>query len=138
MFYYPFDALLKLQSAMDQAMSNDFFAESTTSRGVFPAINLFRDGEDYVLTAELPGVAKENLHLEVRENLLRISGERAIHYGKDESIHRLERGGTKFDRSIKLPYRVQPNKIKADLRDGVLMLHLERAEEDKPRKISIN
>ncbi|MEE4606707.1 MAG: Hsp20/alpha crystallin family protein, partial [Desulfobacteraceae bacterium] len=94
---------IAIQKAVEQARDTNFFEASTTGRGVYPFINLFEKEGDLVLAAELPGVKKEELTLEVREDVLRLAGARKIEYGEDCSCHRLERKGLNFDRSIKLP-----------------------------------
>lgn len=129
---------IAIQKAVEQARDTNFFEAGTTGRGVYPFINLFEKEGDLVLTTELPGVKKEELTLEVREDVLRLSGTRRIEYGEDHSCHRLERKGLNFDRSIKLPFRVEGGKIQAELKDGLLMVFLPRAEADKPKKIVIN
>jgi HSP20 family protein len=129
---------IAIQKAVEQARDTNFFEAGTTGRGVYPFINLFEKEGDMVLATELPGVQKEELTLEVREDVLRLSGTRRIEYGEDFSCHRLERKGLNFDRSVKLPFRVENGKIQAELKDGLLLVFLPRAEADKPQKILIN
>lgn len=129
---------IAIQRAVEQARDTNFFQVGTTGRGVYPFINLFEKEGDLVLATELPGVKKEELTLEVREDVLRLFGTRSIEYGEDCSCHRLERKGLNFDRSIKLPFRIEGGKIQAELKDGILMVFLPRAESDKPKKIVIN
>jgi HSP20 family protein len=126
-----------IQNAVEQARNTNFFEASTTGRGVYPFINLFEKEGDLVLAAELPGLKKEELTLEVREDVLRLAGARKIEYGEDCSCHRLERKGFNFDRSIKLPFRIEGGKVKAELENGLLRLTLPRAESDKPKQIII-
>ena len=132
------DTLLALQDAMDRSMKADYFGMNTTSRGVFPTVNLFEQEDNLMLVAELPGIQKENLKLEVKNNLLRLAGERKIEYGKDLSIHRRERRSSEFDRTLRLPFAVNAEKIKAEYKNGLLAVTLPRAEADKPKKISIS
>ncbi|MBF0280164.1 MAG: Hsp20/alpha crystallin family protein [SAR324 cluster bacterium] len=132
------DTLLALQDAMDRSMKSDYYDMNTSGRGVFPTINLFEQEDNLMLVAELPGIQKEDLKLEVKNNLLRLAGERKIEYGKDLSIHRRERRSSNFDRSFKLPFAVESDKIKAEYKNGLLAVTLPRAEADKPRKISIS
>ncbi|MBF0238385.1 MAG: Hsp20/alpha crystallin family protein [SAR324 cluster bacterium] len=132
------NAMLSLQDALDRAHANDFFGGHTTSRGVNPPVNLFEKDGDVVLVTELPGVHKENIKMEVKENMIRLSGERKLDYSENCSCHRMERGAWKFDRSIKLPFRVDNDKIRAELKNGLLVVSLPRAEQDKPRQIAIN
>lgn len=129
---------IAIQKAVAQAKDTNFFQTGITGRGVYPFINLFEKDGDLILSAELPGIKKEELTLEVREDVLRLAGARKIEYGQDCSSHRLERKGLKFDRSLKLPFRIEADKIRAGFKEGVLMLFLPRAESDKPRKIIIN
>jgi len=126
-----------IQEAVDQARGTNYFQASTTGRGVFPFVNLFEKEGDLVLITELPGIKKEELTLEVREGVLRLAGARNIDYDKDCSCHRLERKGFKFDRSLKLPFRLEGNKVQADYKNGLLTVVLPRAESDKPKQIAI-
>ena len=131
------DALLALQEAMDMAQNRSFFESATTSTGIYPPVNIFEKEGDLVLVAELPGVKKKDLNIEVKGNTLRLSGERTIEYGKDISYHRKERNSTKFDRTLKLPYNIESDKVKAEYKDGLLVVSLSRAESDKPKQITI-
>ncbi|MGK5095099.1 Hsp20/alpha crystallin family protein [Deltaproteobacteria bacterium TL4] len=132
------DTLLALQDAMERAGRTEYFGSSTTSAGGYPLVNIFDKDGDYVVVAELPGIKKEDLNLEVKENLLRLAGERKIEYGKEVSGHRIERRPYRFDRTLKLPFRVDQNKIRAEYNNGLLAISLPRAESDKPKQIAIN
>lgn len=129
---------LAIQKAVAQARDTNFFQTGVTGRGVYPFINLFEADGDLMLVTELPGIKKEELTLEVREDVLRLTGLREIKYGEDCSCHRLERKGLCFDRSLKLPFRIETDKIRAEFKDGLLQVFLPRAESDKPKKIVIN
>ncbi len=131
------DALLALQDAMDVAQDTGYLEGTTTSTGVFPPVNIFEKGGDLVLVAELPGIKKEDLQLQVKGNTLRIAGERTINYGEDISYHRVERNSSKFDRTLKLPINIETDQVKAEYKDGILVISLPRAESDKPRQIAI-
>jgi HSP20 family protein len=134
----PFAALLGLQRAMDGVMGNDWFGSRTSGTGAFPLVNVFNDGEDFVLVAELPGVKKEDLDIQVRGDTLRIQGKKAISYDDGASVHRRERATGQFDRTLTLPAEVDAAKVAAEYRDGVLTLRLPRAESAKPRTVTIN
>jgi len=86
----------------------------------------------------MPGVGKDDLGLEVRGNAIRIFGKKTIDYGGNASVHRRERVAGSFDRTITLPVQLDPDRVIADYRDGVLGLSLPRAESDKPRAIKIS
>ncbi|MDR4503927.1 MAG: Hsp20/alpha crystallin family protein [Candidatus Scalindua sp.] len=132
-----FQDLSGLQEAVDRSFNTDFFNSLTSGRGVYPAVNIFEKDGDTVLVAELPGVKKKDINIEVKENTVRLSGERAIKYDKNVSYHRAERNSSKFDRTLKLPINVQTDKVKAEYKDGLLVLCLPRAEKDKPKQITI-
>ena len=134
----PFAALLGLQRAMDSVMGSDWFGSRTSGTGAFPLINVFNDGEDFVLVAELPGVKKEDLDIQVRGDTLRIQGKKTISYDDGASVHRRERAAGQFDRTLTLPAEVDAAKVAAEYRDGVLTLRLPRAESAKPRTVTIN
>jgi HSP20 family protein len=136
-FSNAFDALLAVQEAVEAAYRNDYFEGSTTSRGSYPAVDLFRNGDDVVLTAEIPGVKKDDIKIEVKNNLFRISGERKVEYPEKASFHRVERRNLQFDRTIRLPQSVDADKIKAEYNNGVLKVYLPMAESEKPKQIKV-
>jgi len=123
---------------MDSVTGNDWFGSRTSGSGAFPLVNVFNDGEDFVLVAELPGVKKEDLDIQVRGDTLRIQGKKAISYDDGASVHRRERAAGQFDRTLTLPAEVDAAKVAAEYRDGVLTLRLPRAESAKPRTVTIN
>jgi HSP20 family protein len=133
----PFDTLLRLQKALETRLDSDWLNGATGGMGGFPAINLFQQGHDFVAVVEIPGVAAGDLSIEAKDSSIRLSGNRAIGYGKKASLHRRERVAGSFDRTITLPVRIDPDAIKAEYRDGVLALFIPRAESDKPRSIKI-
>src|SRR5688572_20216373 len=134
----PFDTLLGLQRAMESVMGSDWFGGRTSGSGAFPLINVFNDGDDFVLVAELPGVKKEDLDIQVRGDTLRLRGRKTVGHPEGASIHRRERAAGEFDRTVTLPDDVDAAKVAAEYRDGVLTLRLPRAESAKPRTVTIN
>jgi HSP20 family protein len=134
----PFATLLAVQQAMDDAMQRDWFGSLTSGRGAVPHVNVFRQGEDFVVTAELPGVKKEDLDVQVKGDTVRIRGKKAIEYATDASVHRRERVAGQFDRTLTLPAQLDAEQASADYRDGVLTLKLSCAASEKPRSVSIN
>jgi HSP20 family protein len=136
----PFATLLAVQQAMENAMRSDWFGIRTSGRGAYPPINAFRRGEDFVLVMELAGVKKEDLDVQVKGNTVRIQGKKTIDHDNDESasVHRRERAAGQFDRTLTLPAQIDAAAVKAEYRDGVLTLHLPRAESDKARAVAIH
>jgi HSP20 family protein len=104
----------------------------------FPAMNIWTSDEGQVITAEIPGVEPDDLDVSVTGEILTLSGSRKQEKaGEEVRYHRRERGYGRFKRSIQLPYPVQADKIDANFKNGVLFVHLPRAEEDKPKKITV-
>ena len=133
----PFDTLLRLQRALDTRLDSDWLRSATTGAGAFPPINLFQQGHDYVAVIELPGINPDSLNVEAKESSLRIAGTKSIDYSDQASLHRRERIAGSFDRTLTLPIRIDPDRIQAEYRDGILALFIPRAESDKPRSIKI-
>ena len=137
-FSDPFEALFGLQRALDSRIASDWMGRGTAASGSFPPINIFQKGDDFVALVELPGINKNNLEIEAKENTIRIRGRKAIAYGEQASIHRRERISGVFDRTLSVPIRIEPDGIKAEYRDGMLTLFLPRAQADKPRSIKVS
>ena len=137
-FSDPFEALFGLQRALDSRIASDWMGRGTAASGSFPPINIFQKGDDFVALVELPGIDKNNLEIEAKENTIRIRGRKAIAYGEQASIHRRERISGVFDRTLSVPIRIEPGGIKAEYRDGMLALFVPRAEADKPRSINVS
>ena len=137
-FSDPFEALFGLQRALDSRIASDWMGRGTAASGSFPPINIFQKGDDFVALVELPGINKNNLEIEAKENTIRIRGRKAIAYGEQASIHRRERISGVFDRTLSVPIRIEPGGIKAEYRDGMLALFVPRAEADKPRSINVS
>lgn len=137
-FANAFDTLVKFQNAVEAARRPDYFGRSTTHRGAYPFINLFQEGDNTIMTAEVPGLEKEDINLEIKDNLLRVSGKRKVAFPEKVSAHRLERRNMNFDRTIKLPVKVDPSQVNAEYKNGILKVVLPRAESDKPKSIEIN
>jgi HSP20 family protein len=136
-FSSTFDALFALQRALETSLASDWLGAGTAGLGSFPPVNVFQQGDDLVAVVELPGVDTESLNIEAKENTIRIAGKKTINYDDTASIHRRERVSGMFDRTISVPIRINPDAIRAEMRDGVLALFISRAESDKPRKIAI-
>ena len=137
-FVDPFETLFNLQRALDARLDSDWLEQQTTSEGPFPPINLFQQSGDLLAIIELPGVDKSSLQIEAKENRIRIAGKKAVSYPDRVSVHRRERVAGEFDRTISLPFQLEPDAIKAEYREGILALFLPRFERDKPRTITVS
>jgi HSP20 family protein len=134
----PFETLFALQRALDARLASDWMGPSTAGMGSYPPINIFQKGDDFVAVIELPGLNKNDLQIEAKENTIRIAGKKIIAYQEGASVHRRERVYGVFDRTFSLPIQVQPDGIRAEYRDGVLSILIPRAEREKPRSIKIS
>ena len=103
----------------------------------FPAVNLWEEGDKLFLEAELPGVAQNDLDISAGGNELTLRGRRQPSQGQNVAYHRQERGFGEFTRVLTLPVDVDPEKIEATLKDGVLTLKLPKAAAAKARKIKV-
>jgi HSP20 family protein len=137
-FNDPFDALFALQRALETRLGGEWIGRGTAAGGSYPPVNIFQKGDDFIAVLEVPGVGKDDLAIEAKENTIRISGRKAIDYGEGTSIHRRERLSGVFDRTITLPIDINADAVRADYHDGVLALFLPRAEHEKPRTIKIS
>jgi HSP20 family protein len=137
-FADPFETLLNLQRDLEARSASDWLRNQTASPGPFPPINVFQQGDDVLAIIELAGIDKNRLQIQAKENTIRISGRKVIDYPEKSSVHRRERVGGEFDRTLSLPMNLDPDGIKAEYRDGVLALLLPRSERDKPRSIQIS
>ena len=104
----------------------------------YPPINLYELAEEYLLTAELPGNASENLELTVSSGVLTLKGKRPAPAGvADEQFRRHERVWGSWERSLNVPERVHEDKVSAEFADGILKIHLPKAPEAAPRQIQV-
>lgn len=131
----PFAEMRRLQSEMNRMFDN---ADTLPASQVFPPVNFWLGDNSVVVTAELPGMSAEAVDLTVREDMLTISGARnAAENSQNINWHRRERPYGTFSRSIRLPFRVDSERVQARFINGVLEVEMQRPEADQPRKISI-
>ena len=105
--------------------------------GWAPALDLYQNNENVVAVVELPGMRKEEIEISLHDGSLTIAGERKSEAGSGEKAERTERYIGKFRRSISLPVQVDANKVSATYRDGILTVTLPKAEEAKPKQITV-
>ena len=133
----PFDALLGLQQALDAFRGSGWLEAGPSGAGAYPPVNVFRKGDDLAVIAEVPGVRKSDLEVQVKGNTLRIAGAKSVGFPERAGVHRRERLGGRFDRAISLPFEVDPEAVQAECRDGLLALLLPRAARDRPRSVKV-
>ncbi len=104
----------------------------------FPAVNIWAGGDSAVVTAELPGIDPNEVDISMMEKTVTIRASRKPEgAGDGQSYHRRERWYGEFSRTIDLPYTIDAGKVEAKFNRGVLHLTLPRAEQEKPKKITI-
>ena len=103
-----------------------------------PPVDMYETDDALILKAELPGVSKDDVHVEVHQNTLILRGERKPEAQvKEDSYHRVERAYGSFQRSFVLPTLVDQEHVQATYHDGVLELRLPKSEAAKPKRIAI-
>mgnify|MGYP001159251806 CR=1 FL=1 len=104
-----------------------------------PAVDIHETEDGYAVTADLPGVKKEDIEVDLKNGTLTIKGEKKFEERTPkENFIRIERSYGKFVRSFVLPNNVEPDKIKAVFKDGTLQLQIPKKEEAKPKQIKID
>lgn len=123
-------------AGFNRPFGSTFLAPTTTRR--FPLVNFSEDDGNLFVDALLPGVDPKNIDLTVVRNSLTISGERKPYEEqKGQLVHRAELGTGKFTRTLELPVDINPDKIKAECKDGIMQITLGKAEYAIPKKIEI-
>lgn len=143
----PFGELTTFQDRLNQLLSQPLgplwrFAaggEPALTAGAFvPAVDIYEDEHNIILTAETPGVEEKDLNISLENGVLTISGERKMeNEEKQDNFHRIERSYGRFTRSFTLPPTVDPDDVKAEFNNGVLKITLAKREEAKPKQIKI-
>lgn len=139
----PFRDVAELQTRINR-MFDDSFGSSRDREDDMnvcawtPAVDIYETETGVILAVELPGVGKENVAIEVKDNILTLKGERfAKPEIKKEAYYRLERCYGTFQRSFTLHHNIQPNLIKATFKDGMLEIEIPRPDEEQPKKITV-
>jgi HSP20 family protein len=121
---------------MDSSWSGRPSARSHSS-SAWPRINLYDEGSNLVLKADVPGLSEKDVQVTLNESGLSISGERKVAPPEGYSAHRQERTSFTFSRSLTLPCKVNPEQTQATVKNGVLTVTLAKAPEAQPRQITV-
>ncbi len=139
----PFRDVMGIQDRMNR-LFEDFLTrgrgrEEGIEAGAWaPAVDIYETDNDVVVKAELPGVKKDEIGVEVKAGVLTLRGERKFEKEvKEENYHRVERSYGSFLRAFTLPTSVEEDKVSAKLAEGVLEIHLPKKAEAKPKQIKI-
>ncbi len=140
----PFRDLSSIQERMNQifedALSRSRGRDEGLRTGMWtPAVDIYENNDSVVVKAELPGVEKDQISVEVKDGILTMRGERKFEKEvKEESYHRIERSYGSFQRSFSLPVSVNQDKVTARFQDGVLEVKLPKKEQAKPKQIQVD
>lgn len=139
----PFNDIISLRERMDKMFEDSLSRfrhpeEATMQTFWSPLVDIYETDENIVLKAELPGVDKSEVSVEVKDNTLILKGERKREKElKEENYHRIERSFGTFMRSFSLPVTVKQDHVKARFKDGVLEVTLPKSEEAKPKQVKV-
>lgn len=134
----PYRNLAGMQDELERLFGRP--AASPATAGAFsPALDVEETEDEFTLYVELPGVRPDEVEITLEESVLIIAGEREF-YGesKADSMRRIERSFGRFHRAVRLPDRVDGDRVTADFKDGILTVAVPKAEDAKPRRISIS
>lgn len=140
----PFRDLTSIQERMNQIFEDALARSRGRDEGLrtgmwTPAVDIYEKDDAVVVKAELPGVEKNQISVEVKDGILTLRGERKFERDvKEESYHRIERSYGTFLRSFSLPVSVDQDQVKATFRDGVLEVELPKKEQAKPKQIKVD
>jgi HSP20 family protein len=135
-----FDSLTNLREEINRLFDYPLgeFGRETEFFGWAPAVDVYEDKDNLVVRAELPGMKKEEIDISLHQGSLIISGERKSETHENESEQsRSERFFGRFQRAFELPKPVDPNKVSATYKDGILTVKLPKTEESKPKQITV-
>jgi HSP20 family protein len=137
----PFRELAALQNEMGRWMgqlSGGLTPGNGQSSTWLPSVDVWETEDELVLSFDLPGIAEEDIAVELEDNVLTVSGERQrTSEHSSERFYRFERRYGTFSRSVTLPPGVKEEAINADYRDGVLEIRVPKPEEQKPKRIKV-
>jgi HSP20 family protein len=140
----PLRELGTFQNEMNRLFSTVFDtpaggANGATLRRWMPAMDLVEADESFVLRADLPGLDRDDVKIELEDDTLTVSGERkAEHATHEGGVHRVERAFGSFSRSLRLPKGIDPEGVTASFDRGVLEVSIPKPEQRKPRRIEIS
>lgn len=113
--------------------------EEGWTRSWEPAVDIYEADDAIVVKAEVPGVERDQVGVEVKDGILTLRGERKFEREvKEENYHRIERSYGSFQRSFTLPSSVDPDKVRATLKNGVLEVTLQKKEQARPKQIKVS
>ena len=139
----PIRDMFGLRNHMNRAFG-DFYFPTNREEGDLsmwnwnPVVDVYDNDDNIVLKAEIPGIDKKDIEIDVKGRVLTLKGERSSdNEVKEDNYYRRERCFGKFERAFNLPVNVELDKIKANYKDGLLEIEIPKPEEKKPKQITV-
>jgi HSP20 family protein len=127
-----------LQSEVNRVFDAFFGNGVSRTRRWVPAMDLVETEESLVLRADLPGLSRDDVDIEIKDGVLTVSGERQTeHEERPEGYYRVERAFGRFSRSLTLPDGIDAESVAAEFADGVLEVRIPKPEQRKPHRVAI-
>ena len=125
----PFRDLIRIQHGLERLAAHG-------PQGWAPAVDLCETADAFIFTAELPGLSREQVRIDVHDNRLTLQGRREARVNCDK-YYQVERGHGEFMRTFVLPHPVNAEAVKADLVDGILSITVPKLPVDAPRRVQV-
>ena len=140
----PMREMMSLPYRINRFFDDSFFRAGFSDNDLalsawHPMADIYDDNDHIVIKAELPGIDKKDISIDLKDGVLTLKGERNVEKEeKEDNYYRRERSFGKFERAFTLPTGLDPEKIKADYKDGVLKIEIPKPEKEKPKQITIH
>ena len=140
----PFREMLTLQDRMNRLFNGSEFRpghwdDDLAMTNWHPVVDIYDSDDKIVIKAELPGMDKKDISIDLKDRVLTLKGERSLENEvKEDRYYRKERTFGKFERSFTLPMGLDSEKIKADYKDGLLKIEVNKPEKENPKQITIH
>lgn len=134
----PFRDLEDLQERVNRIFQERMSRSESGGRTWAPVVDAYEDESNIVLRAELPGMKREDIDIEVTQDSLTIRGERKLEADENKNYVRVERPYGPFARTFAINIPIDSAKVKAGYRDGILEITVPKAEETRPKKIEVS
>ena len=140
----PMREMMALPYRINRLFDDSFFRAGFSDNDLalsawHPMVDIYDDNDHIVIKAELPGIDKKDITIDLKDGVLTLKGERNVeNEEKEDNYYRRERSFGKFERAFTLPTGLDPEKIKADYKDGVLKIEIPKPEKEKPKQITIH
>ncbi|MBT8351017.1 MAG: Hsp20/alpha crystallin family protein [Deltaproteobacteria bacterium] len=140
----PLRDMAMLHNRFNRFFDDDFYAPSRENDELAmtswnPVVDIYDNDSNIIIKAELPGLNKKDIVIDLKDRVLTLKGERSFeNEAKDENYYKRERCFGKFHRAFTLPVGLKADKIKANFKDGVLKIDIPKPEEEKPKQITIH